>query len=394
MNYLYGDSTESQLTSNFLELLRDAIDFAVFVLQADEAIKAGKAKIDELSKEASVELARLDTFTTGVKQAIDAGEKGADGSPTALCATQVADLLAGAQRSTADAIRAKLAGDVAVIDADEAATRDACHEALFAFLSPHGADDTRATRRLALLELGVYDATLTGCASFGIEWLFGLSIPSENFFASPVRLERLAPHVEISAPQVTGWISKEVKVKPQRLERHTATELTTDGERTFVKLRVEASVETGFDVEINSGGAVHATRVGPSDDASIGPFELTEQDALTLLGIVAKLTSAAAELPNARLAEANVDGTPFRALPSFVPIVERLIAVLTPVVAEIAKRSLQASELVLRRNLADDRREEFFVTKATLREKYGVLPAPLQSLFASLRFDAPHAPSI
>ncbi len=120
MRYLYGDSTESNLSSNFLELLRDAIDFAVFVLQADESIKAGKAKITQLSEEATAELARLDAFTTGVQHAIDAGEKGADGSPTALCASQVADLLAGAQRAPADAIRAKLAADVAAIEAEVA----------------------------------------------------------------------------------------------------------------------------------------------------------------------------------------------------------------------------------------------------------------------------------
>lgn len=392
MNYLYGDSTESTLRSNFLELLRDAIDFAVFVLQADEGIKAGKAKIAQLSEEATAELARLDAFATGVSGAIDAGEKGEPGSPTALCAAQVADLLAGAQRATADAIRAKLAADIAAIEAEEAASRSACHDALFAFLNPHGADDAQTTRRLALLETGSYDATLAGQSSFGIDWLFELRIPEDNLWAQPVRLERIAPHIEISAPQVTGWISKEVKVKPQRLERHTATELTTNGTRTFVKLRVEAAVETGFDVEID-GGVVRATRIGAADDASIGPFELAEADAVTLADIVEKLTAAASQLRNARLIEANVDTTPFRAVPTFVPVVERLVAVLTPVVHEIAKRSLQPTELVLRRALADDRREEFFVTKSTLRDKYAVLPPPLRSLFAPLGFDAQHPPS-
>src|SRR5206468_1492789 len=99
-------------------------------------------------------------------------------------------------------------------EAEEAASRAACHEALQAFLDPHGAEDARATRRIALLEGGTYDATASGQASFGLDWMFALRIDADNLFASPVRLERLAPHIEIHAPTVTGWLTKEVKVKP------------------------------------------------------------------------------------------------------------------------------------------------------------------------------------
>jgi hypothetical protein len=186
---------------------------------------------------------------------------------------------------------------------------------------------------------------------------------------------------------VTGWLTKEVKVKPQRLERHTATELTLDGPRTFLKLRIEAPVETGFDVEV-VGPELRMTRVGPADDASIGPFQIEEADAATVRSIVERLSVATQELANARLIDATFDGSPFKSAPSFVPIAVRLVEKLAPVVREIAKRSLTPTELVLRRALSDDRREEFFVTKATLREKYQVLPTTMRGLFQPLGFDA------
>ena len=387
MKYLYGDSTESELESNFLELLRDAIDFAVFVLQADESIKAGKAKIASLSEEATAELARLEAFTSGVARAIEAGDKGADGSPTAVCAGHVAELLSGAKSGTADAVRAQLAADIAAIEGEEAASRSACHDALQTFLDPHGKDDAPETRRVALLEGGTYDATTTAHATFGIDWLFALHVPPESLWASPVRLERLAPHIELHAPQVTGWLTKEVKVKPQRLERHTATELTLDATRTFLKLRIESSVETGFDIEI-VGPEIRMTRVGPADDASVGPFQIEESDAATVKSIVDKLTAATKELANARLVDATFEGLAFKNAPSFVPIAVRLVERLAPVVREIATRSLTPTELVLRRALTDDRREEFFVTKATLRDKYQVLPNVMRGLFQPLGFDA------
>jgi hypothetical protein len=386
VKYLYGDSTESELESNFLELLRDAIDFAVFVLHADETIKAGKAKIVSLTDAATAELARLEAFAAGVARAIEAGDKGAEGSPTAMCAAHAAELLSATKSATGDGVRAKLAADVAAIEAEETSARTACHDALQAFLDPHGANDARATRRIALLEGGAYDATATGSASFGIDWLFALNVPAESLWASPVRLERLAQHIEIHAPQVTGWLTKEVKVKPQRLERHTATEFTTERARSFVKLRIEATVETGFDVE-TLGPEIRMTRVGPADDASVGGFQLEETDVATVRSIVEKLEAATMELANARLVDATVDGGAFRMVPSFVPVVERLVARLAPIVREISKRSLTPTELVLRRALTDDRREEFFVTKATLREKYDVLPPPLRALFQPLGFD-------
>src|SRR5262245_25060889 len=62
MNFLYGDSSTSRLTSNFLEFLRDAIDFAVFVLESDERIAQGKKAVQALMKETEAEMDRLEAF--------------------------------------------------------------------------------------------------------------------------------------------------------------------------------------------------------------------------------------------------------------------------------------------------------------------------------------------
>ena len=54
MTYLYGDSTPSTLRRNFLEFLRDALDFCVYVLQADARIQLGRARIDALRRQATL----------------------------------------------------------------------------------------------------------------------------------------------------------------------------------------------------------------------------------------------------------------------------------------------------------------------------------------------------
>jgi hypothetical protein len=79
----------------------------------------------------------------------------------------------------------------------------------------------------------------------------------------------------------------------------------------------------------------------------------------------------------------------FRAQPAFADFIERFLRVLAPMVHEIGQRSLMPSELVLRRALTDDRREEIFVSKATLREKYASLAPSVRALFTPLGLDAP-----
>jgi hypothetical protein len=62
---------------------------------------------------------------------------------------------------------------------------------------------------------------------------------------------------------------------------------------------------------------------------------------------------------------------------------------MAPVVQEIAARSQSPGELVLRRLLADDRREEVFLSKSELRRKLEPLPEGERALFDTLLVDMP-----
>ena len=99
MNYLFGDSTPSTLTSNFLEFFRDALDFSVFALQADERIKRQTERIRTLRKEADEEMERLDAFVASIVKAIETAPKGAAESPTALCSAHLTTMSAEALRA-------------------------------------------------------------------------------------------------------------------------------------------------------------------------------------------------------------------------------------------------------------------------------------------------------
>jgi hypothetical protein len=109
---------------------------------------------------------------------------------------------------------------------------------------------------------------------------------------------------------------------------------------------------------------------------------------LKVRALAEKLLATLAELKRNRLLSASIDDEAFETQLTLTPFVERLVSLMAPFVHEIADRSLTQTELVLRRMLTDDRREEIFVTKASLREKYEGLGDRQRELFAPLGLEA------
>jgi hypothetical protein len=389
MNYLYGDSTASDLKSNFLEFLRDALDFGVTVLEADARIKQGKINILTLTQESEAETERLDRFIASVSRAVHSGEKGEATSPTAACGERLSAMILDAHRSSVDGIKRNLNDAIARIDDAEAADRSACVQALGTLLAPH--DPPRGSSLLQIVwHDSRYVATLSAKAEPSLEWTLDLGIPDGSLWSSPLRVERMIgqQHLEIRAPQLTGWLTKEVKIRPLKIERHVVTLIVDNGDGVSFKLRTEPGSEVGFDFEVDAvTSTVAATRTGPADDQTAGPFDLHPDDMSAIVELANKLRASLAEIERTPSIDATFEGTDFGTQPSFVDFVEKLVGMMAPIVREISQRSLTPNELVLRRLLGNDRREEIFVAKSTLREKLASLPQESRDLFAPLGLD-------
>jgi hypothetical protein len=119
---------------------------------------------------------------------------------------------------------------------------------------------------------------------------------------------------------------------------------------------------------------------------------------LALVDLAKKARAAVGELTPARLVEATLGDVELKDEPLFANLVERLVAAMAPIVQEVARHSLTSAELVLRRQLSSERREEIFVAKATLREKFMPLRPERRAVFGGLGLDTlpppPRTPSI
>jgi hypothetical protein len=391
MAFLYGDSTPSPLESNFLEFLRDSLDFSVVVLQADANVERIRERRVASACAADEEIERLQAFGRVVVDAIRDAPKGEEDSETSRCGAELTGTVQEAVSASTDAVHRTLAAEIAQADADESAQRDASFKALETLLLPHAILDAKIVRRLERQADGSYAASLLGDASIGLSWLIALGIPEGHVLRASSPLERLAPQMEFFAPEPTGWIKKELKPRPQRLERFALVELTDDGREVGLKLQAIGG-EQGFDFTVAvPSSAVNATKTGKEGDA---PFDLSEEDSQKIVALAEKARDALAELKGERLIEATFESMEFRLYPRFRDMVERLVAQMAPIVKEIARHSLTRTELVIRRLLSNERREEIFVTKATLREKYAPLQQEQRMLFDAFGFDTlpPPAP--
>jgi hypothetical protein len=134
--------------------------------------------------------------------------------------------------------------------------------------------------------------------------------------------------------------------------------------------------------------------VAGQDAVVAGPFDIEDGDKPKIIELCKAVRERLTTLKHKRLKQARLGDADFGQLSRFVDTAERLVKYLAPFVHEIAKHSLEPDELVLRKQLADDRREEIFVSKTTLRQKYEQLPQDLRALFAPLGLEAKHSRSM
>lgn len=398
MSFLFGDLTPAPFVANFLEELRDALDFAGGIAAADQTIVTADARREEARKRADAELARLEALAWAMIAAAQASDLGGSDSASARLATELG-MLVNERRELSDAaVRTKLDEEVIGLDANVVAA----HEDYFPTLQdwllarvPPKANQTWLVELIpgAKKDLHRYHASLRGDSALGLAWLIDLDLTlAENGeWTAPLRVSRFAENLAIVTPQLTGLIKKEIKSKKQKIDRYWITRVLDDGETLLIELHEEigdSGAGEGFTVT-SRATALTIERTGSGDDPTVGAFEVAPEDEPPLAELAAKVRDAVRALPKQRLTSATFDGLPFdgknaEAQPKLVQIVPRLLETLAPNIELIAARSRSDAELVLRRELEDGRREELFMPKARLREKFAALDDAHQALFAAV----------
>jgi hypothetical protein len=396
MSYLFGDSTPSKLEVNYIEFLRDAVEFSVQVLLADQRIATGRTHTRSLEHATVAEVERLQKLGPLVAKAFEGTPLGAADSATARCVASITRSANDLVRAEAIRMRDALDAEIAKRDAVALQEREGCVKALEAFAVKHDLPGMTVDVHLAVSGGVRYAGRARMKTGFGLDAVFDLEIPANGLFDRVVRVERVIERLDVQAPEVGGWLSKGVKQRTQHLEKHHIAELSLGASGGTIKLRVGADgTGPGFDIlYAKEAPPVRLQRVGEQEGSADQPFDVDEEDAKKLVALKSKLQAAVGDLARhrRRLVEAWIDGEVMRTHAKPTLLVERLIANVAPVVQEISARSQSPNELVLRRMIGGDRREEIFLSKNELKAKLEPLQDTNRTLFEPL-WTTPAKPS-
>ena len=386
--YLYGDSTPSPLETDFIAFLRDVFAFGAQVLQCDSRIAEAARRVDALSERTEREIESAEALAVHLSQALDGAGVGQGDSIAASCAARIRQSAQQLVSSEAEAARAGVTAERNIAAQTATRERDACLKALEGLVLAHSLPDAVTFARLRL-EGGLrYEAHLGGSLPYGLEWLVALAIPEAHPMAGILRVERVVARLEIEAPEAAGWLHKEVKIRRQRFDRLYVSEFSLDSEQTTIKLRAAPDGSGGgYDVgHLRDTGRIQLSRILEGGVAPDAPYKVVGEDAGKLRDFRDALVAMMEELAGHKksLVKASLDGKPIQQVDSPREIVDRIVANIAPKVHEIAKRSLTPGELVLKRVLSDNRREELFVSMSELHGKLQSLPPEARGAFEPL----------
>jgi hypothetical protein len=388
MSYLYGDSTPSPLEVDFIDFLRDGLDFCVQLALSTDALQRESERGEMLRHAARRDVEQLEKLSSGVASAVKSFSNGESDGRMVRCAEAVL-------RSTSDLVKGEVQGvnsalevEVAKLEVARAGEREKCVRALEALLLRHDLPSSSASLHLKANGSAPYAAELHTATPLGVAATIELDVPSSHLFGHVVRVDRIVDRLEVRAPEVAGWLHKEEKMRAQRLEKLYVIELGLGAEESSIKLRAAADGSgPGFDVLVSAGPPrVRLLRVAERDGVADSPFQVGDEDARGLFELSQKLEASAQDLAGHRkaLLSASLDDRPLRDHDAPTLLVERLIQAIAPVVRDIAARSPSPGELVLKRLVTGGRREEIFVAKSELREKLERLTTSFRALFDPL----------
>jgi hypothetical protein len=384
VRYLFGDSTESDLEFDYLAFLREVIDCAVVMVECE--VTLGVTVEDRRTREletASV-VAAVEDLGKRATQLVGPMAGDPPSTPVGRCAAAITAAIRDAVERESGQARAALTAECEDMDRQDQRQRGRAKSVLEKLLRTHDLPGADKALEVVWAASGV-KATMRQRTTFGVEAVVSLDIPASSILGVDLRVDKIAEGVELHAHETAGWLKKSDKVVPHKLGRYQVASATVGSDTTTVRLRMAPEPgAAGFAVTSRRNGelSVEPTGGGPGREVVIDD---RNRPALRLL--VERLEAAMRALGDSRtgLVSVEIDGVPITQHEHPRVLAERLIAAVAPTVQQIAQRSRSPGELVLRRMLGDNRREEIFVSTADLWKRLDGLPLHAREVFASLQ---------
>jgi hypothetical protein len=390
VGYLFGDSSESGLDFNYLAFLREAVDCAVEMVQCDVTLAAVADRKRAREREMETELAAVADLGKRAAELVAPIAKDQKDAAVGRCAAAIATAIREAVERESAAVRAKLATQREELDKDGQGVNTRANEALQKLLRTHDLPGAEKELEVKWTSAGV-KASMRQLTGFGVEAVLALEIPPGSVFSPDLRVDHVVSGIEVHAREAGGWIKKSDKLVTHKLGRYHITSVTI-GATVRIQLRADTGPGEMTIISPPNGDIM----VDASGGGAAREIMIEERDRPGLRTFVEKLEASTRALADSRgrLVSIQIDNKSFAEQGNARMFAERLTAAIAPTVHKIKAHSRNPDELVLRRLLGDNRREETFVPIAELVQRFEVLPAHARGVFAPLQLqgEAPIKP--
>ena len=384
MKYLYGDSVACPFHSNFLAAFETFIDAATVAVKLDFEF----AKIDEKTAAAAAARERaLETVEGFHRKAMDALSrliKDYNDPNTSEYARQVrehAEKVVEEARTNCDRARdqdAKTAGVEAEHKRKEVLT------SVERFLKTELLETLGSTVTMRLTDgQNQLAAVLSNPAD--IITSYTLSAKQAPWLA-PVKVSTLVPGLELQVGVRKSWITGSVNRSALNVEDFVigGFEISEDSAEIRLRKRPDQPDALIFKLHREDDKLIADVHRTDSEDAEDASLDEDDRRQLELLWQMLRTSVGEALRTRNRLVGIRVGDKDLLEGKRLLPLIEKVVGAIAPTVKEIVRRSPNPSELSIKLENDDGRREEIYVRKQSLVTKLEALDGPGREVFAPL----------
>jgi hypothetical protein len=373
--YRYGDGSPFPFEENFLEIIAAAVDASVAMFAAAGDLEGLRQQARDAKREADEEGRRLAGLEKSVEQALFPARP--SNARDASISQQTAQKLLSSTKQSINAARVQLekrAAAAAAVPRPERAA-SAAHDAARVFFDRNQLPGTTWEWRWASSGGARGDAT---AYSGRFTAIFDLVL--DPGWRGPVRIGTLVPSLSVLIPKKRAF----GKPSPSRvhLDKAWLIGADSDGEELVLQIREHGNKpSSGWRIKVD-GGRATCVVVDSQSRAIGGEIELGAEDAAALGTLAEAIEDELTDMRERRRArEVCLGDAPLSTLPDATVPARALLEVLAPTILTMRKKSRMPGELILKRDIADGKREELFLPRAGVTAKYARLPSEYRRFF-------------
>ena len=228
--------------------------------------------------------------------------------------------------------------------------------------------------------------------TFGLDAILVIDLPHHHMFAKAFRLGDLEKGAHLRLPTTMGLIGKRTELKSTPLDAFLLTEVTISPEKaSFVLRRPGKPPQAGVEVAVRAEGQSRALAkpLGLGNDDAGETIVLEGVETTLAQKILGKLEDSMKELARGRrhLDKAVFEGVHVRELERPANLAARFIETVAPLTREMWRRCATSTELVLKHELGGGRREEIYIERKELTQKFADLDEKRRAYFESLALE-------